>query len=347
MKLFKQVTFILIVFLKTETVFSENSLFSVNNIQLEKKAKISNNELSNQAIKKGFSQLITKILLKEDRDKLSDLDFKSVKQLVMYYQISNIPNEKKETELVNFSVTFDKDKIHKLFYKRGISYSDISDKELYTLPILIRDDEIFIFNNNFFYKNWNNFFDDSLIDFILPLENIEIIQNINKNKNNLIDLNIDNLFEEYIEKNLALILIEDNNNIKKIYIKTKLQGKHVSKSLRFKVENQKTNVLYEKIIITLKKELVNLVKSKNLIDIRTPSFLNVKLNLDKKTNLVELNSRLKNIDLVDNIFVQDFNKDFMNLRIKYLGKLEKIIYQLKKEDINLQLIDDYWVIKNF
>ena len=218
---------------------------------------------------------------------------------------------------------------------------------MYTLPILIRDDEIFIFNNNFFYKNWNNFFDDSLIDFILPLENIEIIQNINKNKNNLIDLNIDNLFEEYIEKNLALILIEDNNNIKKIYIKTKLQGKHVSKSLRFKVENQKTNVLYEKIIITLKKELVNLVKSKNLIDIRTPSFLNVKLNLDKKTNLVELNSRLKNIDLVDNIFVQDFNKDFMNLRIKYLGKLEKIIYQLKKEDINLQLIDDYWVIKNF
>ena len=347
MKLFKQVTLILIVFLKTETVFSENSLFSVNNIQLEKKAKISNNELSNQAIKKGFSQLITKILLKEDRDKLSDLDFKSVKQLVMYYQISSIPNEKKETELVNFSVTFDKDKIHKLFYKRGISYSDISDKELYTLPILIRDDEIFIFNNNFFYKNWNNFFDDSLIDFILPLENIEIIQNINKNKNNLIDLNIDNLFEEYIEKNLALILIEDNNNIKKIYIKTKLQGKHVSKSLRFKVENQKTNVLYEKIIITLKKELVNLVKSKNLIDIRTPSFLNVKLNLDKKTNLVELNSRLKNIDLVDNIFVQDFNKDFMNLRIKYLGKLEKIIYQLKKEDINLQLIDDYWVIKNF
>ena len=39
MKLCKQIIFILIVFLKTETVLSENNLFSVNNIQLEKKEK--------------------------------------------------------------------------------------------------------------------------------------------------------------------------------------------------------------------------------------------------------------------------------------------------------------------
>ena len=82
-----------------------------------------------------------------------------------------------------------------------------------------------------------------------------------------------------------------------------------------------------------KKELTNLVKSKNLIDIRTPSFLNVKLNLDDKSNLVELNSRIKNIDLIDNIFVQDFNKDHMNLKIKYLGKLEKMINQLNTKKL--------------
>ena len=35
----------------------------------------------------------------------------------------------------------------------------------------------------------------------------------------------------------------------------------------------------------------------------------------------------------------------MNLRIKYLGKLDKIINQLRKENINLKLIDDQWVIK--
>ena len=74
-------------------------------------------------------------------------------------------------------------------------------------------------------------------------------------------------------------------------------------------------------------------------------FLNVKLNINKKSNLVELNSRVKDIDSIESIYVQEFNKNYMNLKIKYLGKLDKIINQLKKEKINLQLINDQWIIK--
>ena len=146
MKLYLKIIFILIVFLKTETLFSKNNLFNVNNIELEKKVKTSNKVLADQAIKKGFNQLIAKILLKEDEDKLSDLSFSSIRRLVSYYQIKNISAEKKEGEFVNFSVTFDKDKIHDLFYQRGISYSEISDKELYILPLLIKNN---IYSNCF------------------------------------------------------------------------------------------------------------------------------------------------------------------------------------------------------
>ena len=71
----------------------------------------------------------------------------------------------------------------------------------------------------------------------------------------------------------------------------------------------------------------------------------MKLGLNKKSNLVELNSRIKSIDLIENIYVQEFNKNYMNLTIKYLGKLDKIINQLKKEKIYLELINDQWVIK--
>ena len=345
MKIFKLII-ILIVFFKTETLLSENNLFNVNNIKLEKKDKFSNSELANQAIKKGFSQLMSRILLKDDNRKLSNLDLSTIKQLVSYYQISNVADQKKEEEFVNFSVTFDKNKIHNLFYKREILYSDILDKELYILPILISSEGINIFNNNLFYEKWNDFFDNDLIEFILPLENIEIIENINSNKNSLIDLNIDDLFKEYSKKNLALVLIEDEKkDDKKIYIKTKIQGKRISKNLNIKGKNKKENDIYQKIIIETKKELIDLVKSKNLIDIRTPSFLNVKLELNKKNNIVELNSRIKKIDLIDNIFVHQFNKDYMSLRIKYLGKLEKIINQLKEQDINLQLINEQWFIK--
>ena len=346
MKFYKQIIFILIVFFQTETVFSENNLFNVNNIQLEKKDKITNNSLANQAIKKGFMQLISKILLKNDRDKLINLEFSEIKQLVSYYQITNLPDNKKKSELVNFSVTFDKDKLHNLFYNRGILYSEISDKELYTLPLFIKKDDIFIFNNNFFYDNWNEVYNENdLIEFILPLEKIEIIQNINSNKNNLININLNELFPEYLNKNLALILIEENKNNPRIYIKSIIQGKNISRNLKLYKKNLSTEIFYKEIITQSKEELINLVKSRNLIDIRTPSYLNVKLDLNNRSNLVKLNSRIQNIDLIENVYVQEFNKDYMNLRIKYLGKLNKIINQLKKNNINLQLIKDQWIIK--
>ena len=35
----------------------------------------------------------------------------------------------------------------------------------------------------------------------------------------------------------------------------------------------------------------------------------------------------------------------MNLRIKYLGKLEKIISLLQTNKIDLKLINDKWIIK--
>jgi hypothetical protein len=346
---FYKVIFILIVFFKTETLFSENNLFNVDNIQLEKNVKTTNKAISDLAIKKGFQKLITKILLKEDINKISDLNFSSIKQLVTYYQRKNTLSSKNNIELVNFNISFDKDKIHDLFYKRGILYSEVSDKELYVLPILVKENEIFIFNNNYFYKNWNKVYNNDLsdlIDFILPLENIEIIKKINDNRSSLISLNIIELFKEYSNKNLALILIEDSKTSnEKIYINTIIQDKKISKSLDLKKQNLSSFEFYEKIITETKKELINLVKSNNLIDIRTPSFLNTRLKIYNKSNLVELKKRLKKIKSVENIYVQEFNKDDMNLRIKYLGKLDKLINALKKENINLQLINDQWIIK--
>ena len=91
--------------------------------------------------------------------------------------------------------------------------------------------------------------------------------------------------------------------------------------------------------------MIDLIKSKNLIDIRTPSFLNVKLEFNKKNNFVELKSRMINIESIENIYVQEFNKDYINIRIKYLGKLEKIMSQLKKNNIDLQFINDHWTIR--
>ena len=345
MKLYKQIIiFILIVFFKTNTLFSEINLFSVNNIEIEKKDKISNNTLADQAIKKGFNQLIERILIKKDREKLEDLNFDQIKQLISYYRVSNTSAKKKD-ELLNFNVTFDKDKIHQLFYKRGILYSEVLDKEMYILPINIKENEVFIFNKNFFYTNWNQLNNEGLIEFILPIENIEIIQKVNSNKGNLLNIDLNDLFKEYNKKNLALVLIEDKKNTKKVYMKLKVQDKEISKSLNFEKKNFINDEFNKKIIFEIKEDLINLIKSKNLIDISTPSFLNVKFFFDRDNSLINLNSKFKKIESIENIYIQELNKNYVSLRIKYLGKLEKIINQLKNERVSVQFVNEIWIIK--
>ena len=280
--------------------------------------------------------------MQNDIQKISKLDYLNIKELVTYYNISN----KSDKENVIFNVTFDKDKIHNLFYNRGILYSDIIDKDFYVLPIFLNQNEIYIFSNNYFYENWNVLDNHDLLEFILPLENIEIIQIINKSKNNLLNLNLDLIFNEYADKNIALVFIEDDKfNKEKIYLKAKIQGKFISKNLNIK-KDIKENNSKNTIISFLKEEITNLVKSENLIDIRTPAFINAKLNLNKENNLVFFNSKIKEIDLVEDIFVLEFNKDHVNIKIKYLGKLERMINQLKKENIILQLVNDEWLITN-
>ena len=342
MKLLKQILIILIVFFKTGNLLSENNLFNVNNILINKKDKLSNSQLANKAIKKAFDQLSKRILLKSDAQKISKLNYLNIKELVAYYNIS----KKSDNDNVIFNVTFDKDKIYNLFYNREILYSDIVDKDFYVLPVFLKQNEINIFSNNYFYKNWNEFDNDDLLEFILPLENIEIIQSINKYRNNLLSLNLDLIFSEYTDKNIALVFIEEEElNKEKIYLKTKIQGKFISKNLDIKKDINEKNS-QKRIISLLKEELTNLVKSENLIDIRTPSFINVKLNLTKKNNLIFLKSKIKKIDQIEEIFVLEFNKDYVNMKIKYLGKLERMLNQLKKENIILQLVNNEWLIKN-
>ena len=72
-------------------------------------------------------------------------------------------------------------------------------------------------------------------------------------------------------------------------------------------------------------------------------FLNAKIKLDnKKSNLIEFKERIEKIDLIDNFYVIEFNKDDVLIKIKYLGKIDKIINKLNNQKINLQMKNGQW-----
>ena len=205
MKSLKLIFLILVIFMKTGNNLSADNLFFVNNIEIAKKTTNNIEILANEAIKKGFRELLNKVLLKKDKFKLNSLEFTEIKDLVSYYQI--IEGEDEDQNKIFFNVSFDKDKLHTLFYNIGLKYSDISQSELYLLPIFKKDNQLNIYTNNYFYENWNKKSKNTVIEFILPIENIEVLQILNVNIENLYNVKISEIFTEYNNKNLALIMV--------------------------------------------------------------------------------------------------------------------------------------------
>ena len=336
---------ILIILFKTGNVLSNNNIFNVNNIEISKEISKNKEKVANQAFQKAFDELINRLLLEEDYQKVSNMSLNEIKKLISYYQIMNLEEKKVNKNILKINVFFDKDRIHDFFYNKNILYSDIVNTEVILFPLLKKENQYFIYSKNFFYEHWNNKISENLIQYILPAENIENIQNINLNKDNIYKIDISNFFKEYDADNIIFANIEIKDKTAEVFLNTRIEGKKINKTLSINnkkgLDQKKFN---EEIILNINKVITDLIKSQNLIDVRTPSFLNVKIQLNSKSNLVEFNKRIEKIDLIDNFYVQKFNKDYVWVKIKYLGKINKIINKLKDQKIDLKMIAGTWQI---
>ena len=333
---------ILIILFKTETVLSDNNIFNVNNIEISKETSKNKEKLISDAFKKAFDELINRLLLEEDYKRISKTNLEQIRKLISYYQIIN-EDENKENNNVKINVFFDKDKMHDFFHGKNILYSDIINTEVILFPLLKKEDQYFIYTQNYFYENWNEEKSDNLIQYILTTENIENIQRINLNKDNIYKIEVSDFFKEHETDNIVFANIEIKKDTAEVFLNTRIEGKKINKNLSIKNKNNlNKKEFYREIIFEINGIIRDLIKSQNLIDVRTPSFLNVEIKLNKKSNLVEFSNRLNKIDLIDNFYVQKLSKDYVLVKIKYLGKINKIINKLKDQNINLKMIAGQW-----
>ncbi len=343
MKYFKIITYILIILLKTGNNLYAESIFTVNNIQVNKNSFKNKDELINIAFKKGFEKLNNKILLEKDYTKTKNTSLRIIKNLVSHYQIiKNKDKNVKNFEIVN--LYFKRDKMYNFYNKNNIRYSDVSGKIIRILPVLIQQDKIFIYDKNFFYDNWLKTVKknkDENIEYIFPLENLETIEIIKKNQNNLEAINLVDIFDKDDEKDSLFIIIDYENQKTKIFLKGIISSKKIVKNLSFEDKIEKKNE-YTKILNFLKKEILELVKSQNIIDIGAPAFLNINLTLNNQKDLFSFQKILNEIDLIDNFNVKEFNNEFAYINIKYYGKINKIKEKLIERGIDINFKNNQW-----
>ena len=339
---------IILFILKTENVLSSNLLYDVNNVEVSSKIKNNSNKgrLAELAFRKAFIIFINKTLLRDDAISLYKTDKKIIKDLVLTYQIINNKNNNSKENISIFNIKFDSKKVNEFLAKRGISYADISNISLTLLPILIKDKNILLYEENFFHKNWikseeiKKNTSEELISYNLALESIEDLEYINNNKENmdLIDIKKINSFNGNI--NYALVIIYSAEDKFKAFIKTSIKDKNINRNINLSLDNK--NKSYEEAIIILKKEINQIWKEQNLIDVNTPSFLDFFLEIKKIDDYLKLKSILDSIDVIENYSVLEMTNVYSKIRIKYKGKVNKIKDKLSEKKINIKILDNIW-----
>ena len=338
---------------KTENVYSNNLIYDVNNIEVKGKINNSftNKKLIESAFKKAFIVFINKTLLKNDAQNLYKTEIKTIKELVLTYQITENKKNSNDETFLTLNIKFDSKKVNNFIAKKKISYADISNISLTVLPIFIKDKDVFLYEENFFYENWIKSKEtkinksDELIDYNLALENIEDLEYINKNKNNINLINIANIDSFDNIENYVLLIIYFTEDKFKAFIKTSIKNKKIDRNVELNFYPQDTKRSYEEAITILKKEINQIWKEQNLIDINTPSFLDFFLIVNKNNDYLKIKSVLNNIDIIENYSVLEMTNKYTKVRIKYRGKINKIKKKLSEQKINVQIIDNVWKLR--
>ena len=343
MNIYKTSILIIMILFKTGNVLSNESIFTVNNIEINKNSFKNNDELIDLAFREGFKKLNNKILLEKDIEILKNISLKEIKNLVSHYQIEKKSEISNEVVLVN--IFFKRDKMYNFYSKNNIKYSDVSGKSIEILPILIFEDEIYIYDNNYFFKNWlkeekNQNDEKKLIEYILPLESLEIIQQIKINQNNLEMIDLNYLFDQIKEKDSLFIAIDYKKKQTKIFLKGFISSKPIVKNVAFTNTSSTKENNYPEILNFLKKQIVEITKSQNVIDIGRPAFLKMKLLFYKQDDLFKFQKILSKIDLIEKSSIDEFNSQYALIKIKYFGKINIIKEKLTQNGLILELKDN-------
>ena len=337
----------IIVFLfKTETVFSAETIYDVNNIQVSGKlnSNLDNNKLIEEAFRKAFLIFINKTLLEKDIETLSKTNIQIIKDFIFTHQITSQKKSIDEEIILTVNVKFDPKKINNYLSINNISYADISEISISILPILRKENNLFIFSDNFFYNEWNKTENDKknteaqLINYNLALENAEDLFYINNNRENLelIDINKLNSLSE--EKN-KIFLIFTLNEDTKVFIKAYFNEKEVIKNI---ILNDNSSDDYNSLIMNVKDLINQIWKEQNLIDINTPAYLDIIFDIKKINDFLKFRTFLDTIDIIDNYSILEITNKYAKIRMKYKGKISNLREKFLNEKININIENNEW-----
>ena len=342
----KIVFFLLLILLflcKTQNVFAYQDAFTVDKIIIEGKIKQNNykERYIDIAFRKGFEKLLRNILKIEDQKKIFSTELAVIKSFVQSYRIVD-EQEIEGKYRVEISLSFKEELLNQFFQKKGISYSASQSFETLIYPIFIKNSELQVFSGNKFFEEWNMSKEFEGVNFILPVESLDDLVFIKKNKDDLEEINIQSLVDKYEIKNSAILILRYDESVLNVFIKTDFKGFKKLKKIDIFVKDLDNKKVREETILKLKSIVHDMWKEQNLIDASTPSYLTLNVQFNEPHNLREVLSKIKKISIINSHNIQELTKNNAVIKIKYLGKIKSLENFLTQNGFRLKIQDNEW-----
>ena len=352
LKLFKVyiifISFVLFIIIFSTTYLQANT-FKVADIEISSPFEL--NFKKNSVIDKGFRtsflNLLTMITTSGDKNKINKISIKEIKNMIDSFTISDekfVNNE----YFAKLETSFNKKKILDFLETRSIFPSTPIKNQVLLLPILVdtETENIYLFNNNIFYNNWNNSKENfQLLEYLLPNEDLEDLKNIQRRSSSIETYDFINLIKKYDLKDyIVTIIYKEKDNIK---ILSKI---NLNNSL--KINNQKYSKInlndendFKKILENLKNVYEDQWKKNNQINTSIKLPLNISIDSKEYDKIMRLEETLNNFDLISDFYILKFDNKNIKYRIIFNGSPKTFLNYMSKKYFNLTMENNVWTVK--
>jgi len=323
--------------------------FKVSNIQISSPFELNFNK--NRAIDGGFQisflNLLTMITTSGDKNKIKNITIKEVKGMIDSFTISDekfINNE----YFAKLETTFNKKKILNFLEKKNVFPSIPIRNKVLLVPILVdvETENIYLFNNNIFYKKWNDEKKNyQLLDYLLPSEDIEDLNKIQEKSDSIENYDFLNMIRKYDLNDYIISIIYKDRNEVKILSRINLNNSLQINNQKYTKVNLEIEGDFQKILENLKTTYEDYWKKNNEINtsIKHPLTLSIDSKNYKKINKLE--EAFSSIDLISNFYILKFDSVNTQYKIIYNGSPKTFLNDMIKNNFHLIVKNNVWTIK--
>tara|TARA_B100000123_G_C25689190_1_gene409977 strand:+ start:18 stop:1094 length:1077 start_codon:yes stop_codon:yes gene_type:complete len=331
------------------TTSAQSKIFKIEDIEIYEPFNTNFNKeiLINKAFSAAFKELTSSIITTKDQKKIKYTKLNEIKYLVDSFEIKDESFLNKKY-IAKFNVNFNKKRTLGYFEKKNIFPSLKINKDFLTILIFIDNDnnQIFLYDKNPFYKNWNNnnkkFF---LINYILIEEDIEDLEIINKNREDIENYQFDKIIKKYGLNDYIISIMFKNK--KEVRVLSKFFFDENLKIINHKYDNIDLNDKNEldNLIFKTKTNLEDLWKNNNLINTSLKLPINLQLNPKDTLRAINLENEMDKIDLIYDYYVTSISNKNLQYKIIFNGSPQQFLKIMSEKNIIIDIENEIWKVK--